>query len=178
MSQPSRDAADYISRLGLIPHPEGGFYRETYRAAYRVNPQDDAAPFTPGTPPASLSSTTSSVTSIHYLLQGDDYSGFHRIAYPELWYFHDGAPLTVHEIDAAGSYRARTLGRGPDHHLSFAVEPGTWFAAELPGKSGFALVSCAVAPAFDFAKFEMAKRAQMIARYPAHADILARLCRD
>ena len=175
-------AHDYIARLGLLPHPEGGFYRETYRAAYRVNPQGDAAPSTPGTLPSIPSSitppTTSSVTSIHYLLQGDDYSGFHRIAYPELWYFHDGEPLTVHEIDATGNHRARTLGRGPGHHLSFAVEPGTWFAAELPGKTGFALVSCAVAPAFDFAKFEMATRADMIALYPRHEEILRRLCRD
>ncbi len=183
MSPLPRDRAHaHIARLSLLPHPEGGFYRETYRAAYQVALTEDAAPSPPGTPssiPSSITPpTTSSVTSIHYLLQGDDYSGFHRIAYPELWYFHDGEPLTVHEIDAAGQYRARTLGRGPDHHLSFAVEPGTWFAAELPGKSGFALVSCAVAPAFDFAKFEMAKRADMIARYPALAEILARLCRD
>lgn len=162
-------AQEWIDHLSLLPHPEGGFYRETYRAAYQVALLDDAAPSAP---------ITSSITSIHYLLQGDDYSGFHRIAYPELWYFHDGEPLTVHEIDAAGNYRARTLGRGAGQHLSFAVEPGTWFAAELPGKSGFALVSCAVAPAFDFAKFEMAKRAEMIARYPTHAEILARLCRD
>jgi predicted cupin superfamily sugar epimerase len=156
--------SDYISRLALTPHPEGGFYRETYRASFSVTPHGDDAP-------------TSAVTSIHYLLQDDDYSGFHRIAYPELWYYHDGEPLTVHEIDEDGNYRARTLGRGAEQHLSFVVEPGTWFAAELVGKTGFALVSCAVAPAFDFAKFEMAKRDKLIARYPQHAEILKRLCR-
>ena len=159
------NAADYIDRLSLQPHPEGGFYAETYRAAFRVTPSGDAG-------------ETSAVTSIHYLLQDDDFSGFHRIAYPELWYFHDGAPLTVHEIDAAGNHRARTLGRGEGQHLSFAVEPGTWFAAELPGKSGFALVSCAVAPAFDFAKFEMAKKADLLRAHPRHAEIVNRLARD
>lgn len=158
-------APNWITRLNLVPHPEGGFYRETYRAAYGVTPQDAHAP-------------TSAVTSIHYLLQDADYSGFHRIAYPELWYFHDGEPLTVHEIDTAGTYRARTLGKGDGHHLSFAIEPGVWFAAELPGKARFALVSCAVAPAFDFAKFEMANRDTMLAQYPQHADVLRRLCRD
>jgi predicted cupin superfamily sugar epimerase len=158
------NAHDYIIRLSLIPHPEGGYYREMYRAAFSVTPQEDSA-------------GTSAVTSIHYLLQGDDFSGFHRIAYPELWYYHDGVPLTVHEIDAAGNYRARTLGRGPDQHISFAVEPGVWFAAELPGKTGFGLVSCAVAPAFDFAKFEMAKRQELTDRYPQYAEILERLCR-
>ena len=164
-------AADYIARLGLIPHPEGGYYRETYRAAFQVTPQDDAQ-------------QTSAVTSIHYLLEGEDYSGFHRIAYPELWYYHDGEPLTVHEIDGAGIYRARTLGRGTNQHLFFVVEPGVWFAAELlPASAGtgsanrFALVSCAVAPAFDFAKFEMAKKATLTDRYPQHAEVLKRLCR-
>jgi predicted cupin superfamily sugar epimerase len=154
----------WITRLSLIPHPEGGFYRETYRAAYAVIPQDAHAP-------------TSAVTSIHYLLQDADYSSFHRIAYPELWYHHDGEPLTIHEINAAGEYRARTLGNGEGQHLSLVVEPGVWFAAELPTKQGYALVSCAVAPAFDFALFEMAKRDEMLARYPQHEAVLRRLCR-
>lgn len=158
-------AADHITRLDLQPHPEGGYFAETYRATFRAAPEDDGIP-------------TAAVTSIHYLLEGEDYSGFHRIAYPELWYFHDGEPLTIHEIDATGRYNARTLGRGEGQLLSLAVEPGTWFAAELPGKTGFSLVSCAVAPGFDFAKFEMAKREHMLGQYPQHAEILRRLCRD
>lgn len=157
------NAADYITRFSLVPHPEGGFYRETYRSSFEVAPVGEGF--------------TSAVTSIHYLLEGEDYSGFHRIASPELWYFHDGEPLTVHEIDASGNHRARTLGRAAGQHLSFAVEPGTWFAAELPGKTGFALVSCAVAPAFDFAKFEMAAREGLLAQAPLHADLIRRLCR-
>jgi uncharacterized protein len=163
-------ASDYITRLDLIPHPEGGFYRETYRAAFQVTPDGAAV--------GGSTSPTSVVTSIHYLLQETDYSGFHRIAYPELWYFHDGEPLTVHEIDAAGNYRTRTLGNGEGQHLSFAIEPGTWFAAELPGKTGFALVSCVVAPAFDFSLFEMARLENMLAQYPQHEAVLRRLCRD
>lgn len=159
--------ADYISRLSLLPHPEGGYYRETYRAAYEVALVEDAAPSTPST----------SVTSIHYLLEGEDFSAFHRIAYPELWYFHDGEPLTVHEIDAAGNYRARTLGRGEGQHLSLAVEPGTWFAAELVGKTGFALVSCAVAPGFRFEIFEMARHEELLRLAPAHAALIRRLTR-
>jgi predicted cupin superfamily sugar epimerase len=158
-------AADYIARLQLFPHPEGGFYKETYRADFSVTPQGAQAP-------------TGSCTSIHYLLQDSDYSGFHRIAYPELWYFHDGAPLTVHEIDAKGNYSHRTLGRGEGEHLSLVVEPGIWFAADLPSKEGYALVSCAVAPAFDFALFEMARLDTILAQYPQHAEVLRRLCRS
>src|SRR5690606_35747374 len=151
--------------LGLLPHPEGGHYAETYRAAFRVTPSGD-------------SGETSAVTSIHYLLQDDDFSGFHRIAYPELWYFHDGTALDIHEIDAEGNHRARRLGRGPGESLFLVVEPGTWFAAELPEKTGFSLVSCAVAPAFDFAKFEMAKKADLLRAWPRLADVVNRLARD
>ena len=158
-------ARTWIDRLGLLPHPEGGHSAETYRAAFQAAPQDDGIP-------------TSAVTSIHYLLEGDDYSGFHRIAYPELWYFHDGEPLAIHEIDPDGAYRVRTLGRGEGQVLSLAVEPGVWFAAELSGKTGFALVSCAVAPGFDFAKFEMARREDLLRDHPRHADVIRRLSRD
>jgi len=156
-------AQEWIERLSLVPHPEGGYYAETYRSSFEVAPVGEGF--------------TSAVTSIRYLLEGADFSAFHRIAYPELWYFHDGEPLTVHEIDTAGNYRARTLGRGAGQHLSFAVEPGTWFAAELEGKTGFALVSCAVAPAFRFDIFEMAARAELLRLAPAHAEIITRLTR-
>jgi predicted cupin superfamily sugar epimerase len=162
-------AADWIARLGLLPHPEGGFFKETYRAGFQV---------TPALVKEQAGAPTSACTSIHYLLQDADYSGFHRIAYPEIWYFHDGAPLTIHEIDQQGRYSQRTLGRGVGEYLSLVVEPGVWFAADLPSKQGYALVSCAVAPAFDFALFEMAKREAMLAQYPRHAEVLRRLCRE
>lgn len=154
---------DWISRLSLRPHPEGGHYAETYRSAYSVT--------SPG------EGETSAVTSIHYLLQGGDFSAFHRIAYPELWYHHEGSPLDIHEIDSSGAYRVRRLGRGPGELLSLAVEPGTWFAAEVVERQGFALVSCAVAPGFRFEIFEMAKRETLLAEHPRHAEIITRLTR-
>jgi len=133
---------DWIKRLGLQPHPEGGWYKETYRASFQVTPQGEAA-------------ATDAVTSIYYLLRDEERSAWHRIAYPELWYFHDGDPLDIHEKDAAGNVTTRRLGRGEGCELSLVVEPKTWFSADLPGKRGFALVSCAVAPGFRFEVFEM-----------------------
>jgi predicted cupin superfamily sugar epimerase len=115
------------------------------------------------------------VTSIHYLLENEDFSAFHRIAYPEIWYWHDGEPLTVHEISPDGTYTARTLGKGEGQVLSLVVEPGVWFAAELPGKTGYGLVSCAVAPGFDFEMFEMAKREELVAMWPEHRTLIRRL---
>jgi predicted cupin superfamily sugar epimerase len=155
---------DWISRLVLRPHPEGGWYAETYRASFEVAPAGEGF--------------TSAVTSIHYLLEGTDFSAFHRIAYPELWYHHEGSPLDIHEIDAAGNYRVRRLGKGPGELLSLAVEPGTWFAAEVADKTGFALVSCAVAPGFRFEIFEMGKRDALLVDYPRHAEVIGRLTRN
>lgn len=155
-------ARQWIEKLKLRPHPEGGFFAETYRASFQV-----------GSPSGRM---TGACTSIHYLLQGKDFSGFHRLGYPELWYYHAGSPLHIHCIDNAGRYVVHAL--GPDANLSLAIEPGTWFAAEIPSKEGFALVSCAVAPAFDFAVFEMAKRDEMLRRFPRHAEVLRRLCRE
>lgn len=157
-------AQEWINRLNLIPHPEGGFYREVYRSALEV--------VSPG------GKTTGSCTSIYYLLQDRDFSGFHRIAYPEIWYYHDGKALDVHSIDATGKYSVTRLGKGDGEQLSLVVEPGVWFAAELPEKQGFALVSCAVAPAFDFELFEMGKMEEFVGKWPQHVEILSRLCRS
>jgi predicted cupin superfamily sugar epimerase len=159
------NAQDWIDRLGLQPHPEGGYYKETYRAGFQVTPAQGP---TTGTP-------TSAVTSIYYLLENEDFSAFHRIAYPEIWYYHDGVSLTVHEIDEQGNYTARTLGKGKGELLSLVVEPGVWFAAELPGKQGYGLVSCAVAPGFDFAVFEMGEKDQLQKLWPTHADLVEKL---
>lgn len=155
-------AQDWIYHLKLLPHPEGGFFREVYRSSFPVS---------------TVGGGTGACTSIHYLLQGADFSGFHRLAYPELWYFHDGAPLDIHCLAPNGAYTVLRLGRGLGVNLSVAVEPGVWFAAELPDKQDFALVSCAVAPAFDFAVFEMGRCVVLAQQWPQHAQLLGRLCR-
>ena len=161
------NAKDWIDRLGLQPHPEGGWYKETYRAGFQVTPVQGPT----------NGEATNAVTSIYYMLEGEDFSAFHRIAYPEIWYYHDGEPVTVHEIDLQGNYQARTLGKGEGQVLSLVVEPGVWFAAELPGKQGYGLVSCAVAPGFQFEIFEMGKREDLLSSYPRHEEILRRLSR-
>jgi uncharacterized protein len=162
------NAQNWIDRLGLQPHPEGGWYKETYRAEFQVTPTSGP---TSGAP-------TSAVTSIYYLLENEDFSAFHRIAYPEIWYFHEGEPLTVHELSPNGTYTARTLGKGECEVLSLVVEPGVWFAAELPGKQGYSLVSCAVAPGFDFAVFEMGKKEELVAKWPQLPPTISRLSKD
>jgi predicted cupin superfamily sugar epimerase len=158
-------AQHWIAHLSLQPHPEGGYYKEVFRSANGV--------VRVGEP-----SVKQACTSIYYLLEGKDFSGFHRLASDELWYFHKGEPLHIHVIDNYGTHSIIELSDGSTGSLQAIIPPHTWFAAELPSASGFALVSCAVAPGFDFAEFEMAKKADLLAQYPQHAALLERMCRQ
>jgi uncharacterized protein len=159
----TQNASYWIEHMGLQRHPEGGYYKEVYRSNNKVSNQFSTA-------------LKNACTSIYYLLEGADYSGFHRLLSDELWYFHKGAPLHIHVIDEAGNYTLSELsGTG---NFSFVVKAGQWFAAEIPSKTGFTLVSCAVAPGFDFAEFEMAKRNKLIVLYPQHTSLIDKLCRQ
>ncbi len=117
-------------------------------------------------------------TSIYFLLSGDEFSALHRINQDEVWHFYDGDGLTVHIIDKAGHYHEKQLGRDLANGESFqhVVEAGDWFGASVPS-GGHALVGCTVAPGFDFADFEMAKRHTLIDAHPDHREIITRLTR-
>jgi len=116
-------------------------------------------------------------TSIHYLLEGTDFSGFHRIESDEIWYFHKGGPLHIHVIDLNGTLTTHELSDKRTGDLQVVVEGGQWFAAELPSIEGYVLVSCAVAPGFEFTEFKMARKAEMAEQYPQHIALINRLCR-
>jgi uncharacterized protein len=172
----SRCAAhELIDRLGLIPHPEGGYYRETHRDAARV------ARFAPdGTALAQMPRAAS--TSIYYLLCNGAYSAWHRIDADEIWHFYAGGPVDIHILDHAGKLSTCRLGNALTHEgarFQVVVPAGCWFAAECaaasPDDEAFALAGCTVAPGFEFSSFELADAAALIARYPAHAALLARL---
>lgn len=152
----------WIKHLSLQPHPEGGFYKEVFRSGIAVNRG---------------SIVRQACTSIYYLLEGKDYSGFHRLASDEIWYFHKGAPLCIHVINETGDYYSYELSDTSTGNLSVVIEAGLWFAAEIPSSESFTLVSCAVAPGFEFAEFEMAELGVMRKLYPQHIDLLKRLCR-
>ncbi len=135
-------ARQIIEHLGLQPHPEGGWYAETWRA--------DAAP---GERAAS--------TAIHFLLEGGQRSHWHTVDAAEMWFWHAGDPLLL-ERAAADSGPVETLRLGPDLLAGDVVQgiipPGHWQAASSPqgGEHGWSLVSCVVAPGFEFAGFVLA----------------------
>ena len=158
------DVREIIDRLELAPHPEGGWFRETYRAPESVG----AAAL-----PRRFGGERSHSTAIYFLLEAGQCSHLHRIRSDEVWHFYAGDPLDVVEIDAAGGLKVMRLGAGLVYQ--HVVPAGAWFGA-APAEGGrFALVGCTVAPGFDFADFELAQRDALLAEYPGHRDWIARL---
>ncbi|WP_394839621.1 cupin domain-containing protein [Pendulispora rubella] len=167
-----RHTADYwIRHLQLEPHPEGGAFRQTYRAALTV--RKDALP--PG-----FAGDCSAATQIYFLIRNGEYSAFHRIQSDEIWHFYAGDTLLVHEIGEDGTLHTHTLGAEPERGESFQSVVGarSWFASELKDGGEYALVGCTVAPGFDFADFELAKKDTLARAFPAHIGLISRLSHD
>ena len=169
ISHPSQHtAAFWIETLGLIRHPEGGWFCETYRSAGSIPA---------GALPERFQGARSLCTAIHFLLELDEISALHRIKSDEIWHFYAGAPLTVHIITPEGDHRQTLLGCEPSRGGRFqgVVPAGCWFGAETCGR--FSLVGCTVAPGFDFADFEMAIRSDLLEQFPQHATLITHLTR-
>lgn len=158
----------WIDRLSLIHHPEGGWFRETYRSAESL-----AACALP----ERFGGERSFCTAIYFLLEAGAFSAFHRIKSDEMWHAYAGDALKVHVIDPNGNYRAIRLGCDPERGESFqgVVPAGCWFAAETEGE--YSLVGCTVSPGFAFEDFEMAEREALVSRYPQHLQLITRLTR-
>jgi len=146
----------YIEKLGLLPHPEGGYYRQLYG-------NDETG--------------KKDISTIYYMLTANDISAFHRLHnVVEIWYFHAGEPLNIYVIDTDGALTVHTL--STEVEMQVVIIPEQWFAAEIPSKLGFCLVGCAVGPAFSFENFELAKKSEFTKQYPQHKELIERLCKD
>jgi predicted cupin superfamily sugar epimerase len=164
-------ARQWIESLQLVPHPEGGHYRETYRAA-EVIPAAGLPPRFGG--PRAFS------TAIYFLIQGEEFSALHRIKSDEVWHHYAGCGLTVHVIDAAGEYFALKVGNDLEagERPQAVVTAGCLFGATVADAGSFALVGCTVAPGFDFADFALPARAELLQQYPRHRALIERLTRS
>ncbi|MEO6603935.1 MAG: cupin domain-containing protein [Polyangiaceae bacterium] len=157
----SLSADQVITALGLTPHPEGGFFRETFRA-----PSVVAAPFAQVPRAAS--------TAIYFLLRAGDFSAFHSVRSDEVWHHYLGATLELHTIDPTGGYERIELGPNLlNGELPQWVVPANHLqGARIIGGDGFGLFGCTVAPGFDFADFSMPDRSELVARFPTLADLI------
>lgn len=160
----------WIDRLNLLPHPEGGYYRQTYESGLHI---EQAAL------PSAFTGSRRASTAIYFLLAGEDFSALHRLASDEVWHFYTGGSLLVHSIDPAGKCKTARLGPNPEtgDQFQYVVPAGCWFGSSLVDPDSYALVGCTVAPGFDFADFELARRAELCACHPRHRALIEQLTR-
>lgn len=158
-----------INHYQLLPHPEGGYFKETYRSVDNI-PHAALPEQFPGA--RSLS------TAIYFLLLKDLFSAFHRIKSDECWHFYEGDSLHVHVLHLNGNYELIQLGRNSANGEVYqAIVPaGAWFASESKGEYSF--VGCTVSPGFDFNDFELAEANKLKAEYPNKTILIERLCRQ
>ena len=165
-----KDATYWIEKLRLEPHPEGGYFRQTYRSELVIARE---------ALPAGFTGKRAASTAIYFLLEGRNFSAFHRLRSDEVWHFYAGGPLIVQVIEPSGEHSSILLGNDPDagEALQAVVSAGCWFASHVADWKTFAVVGCTVAPGFDFEDFEMGKREELVARYPLQREVIERLTR-
>jgi hypothetical protein len=158
-----------VERFELVPHPEGGYFREVYRSALQV-----AHPAIAGAPARCAG------TLIYFLLSGRQFSAFHRVRWTdELWHLYAGGPLQLHVIDAEGRHREHILTGDVMQGAPTATVPaGHWQAARLAPEASWAFGGCTVAPGFEFDDFQMPPGAELLRRFPQHARIIGDLTRS
>jgi len=161
-------AQQWISNLKLVAHPEGGYFSEVYRSEETISENCLNKRY-------SVSHSIS--TSIYFLLKENDFSAFHRIKSDEIWHFYDGLTIQTYLIFPDGNFEIKKLGLNfEQNELPQVVIPkNVWFAAKPISENGYTLVGCTVAPGFDFADFELAKRDELLQKYPQHKSLITQL---
>lgn len=163
-------AETLVTYFEMLPHPEGGYYKETYRSdeliAHNALPErfTDDRVFS---------------TAIYFLLEKGNFSGFHKIQSDECWHFYAGQTLLVYVLHNNGSLETIKLGSNllSGDVFQAVVPAGCWFASEPAPNSEFSFVGCTVAPGFDFTDFELAKADELVKEFPEHEILIKRLCR-
>ncbi len=150
----------WIQELHLLPHPEGGYYRQTDKSENLFGKEEKKLPL---------------YTNIYFLLTKESPSHFHRLVSDELWFYHGGNPLTIHSIYPNGDYKKNVLGLGIEQGemLHHTVPAGVIFGSTV--EEGYALVSCTVVPGFDFSDFKLFKEEELLEVYPQHEEIIKHL---
>ena len=151
-----------VKSLNLLPHPEGGSYKETFRSAEGIKTE---------------MGERNLCTSIFFLLTSENVSKFHRIKSDELWFFHEGSPLTVHTLGESG-YESFSLGlpeSDADCLPQQLVKAKTIFGSTVDKPNSYSLVSCVVAPGFDFRDFELFDTNDLLPLFPQAETIIRRL---
>jgi predicted cupin superfamily sugar epimerase len=161
---------ELINAFKMQPHPEGGWYRQTYKANEKI--ASEALP-------ERFSGDRNFSTAIYFLLEKGNFSAFHKIKSDECWHFYDGDPLNIYIIYPDGTLETTILGNDFENgqQFQFVVPAGCWFASRPAAGSDYCFVGCTVAPGFEFEDFEMAEVNSLEKQYPQHEEIIRQLCR-
>lgn len=159
-----KPAEFWINHLKLNPHPEGGFYRETYRSEESIIQSGL---------PRRFNGKRQFSTAIFFLLRSQDRSMFHRIKSDELWHFHAGTALNIYIIKD-GKLVIHKLGPDPEKGelLQIVVPANCWFGAKVEQPDNYTLSGCTVAPGFDFEDFELAESKSLVQQFPELRSII------
>jgi uncharacterized protein len=157
----------WIKYLGLLPPPEGGYYRESYRSPEVL---------TASTLLDRFEGDRHFSTAIYFLLRSEDRSVFHRIKSDELWHFYQGSTLLIYVLHD-NKLHIHRLGSDLDKgdSLQVVIPANCWFGAHVENSNSFSLCGCTVAPGFDFRDFEMADRGKLVNDFPHYSDVIKRL---
>ncbi|XPV75485.1 MAG: cupin domain-containing protein [Desulfovibrio sp.] len=157
-----------VLQYEMAEHPEGGFYKETYRAGVSVAAE---------ALPESFTGSRNISTAIYYLLPEGAMSHLHRIASDEAWHFYLGGPLEIVEISPQGKLTKTILGQDVlnGQYVQHVVPAGSWFGARPVVGTKYSFVGCTVAPGFDFAEFEMAEREVLVNEFSDLKDIIVEM---
>ena len=156
-----------IKQLGLEPHPERGFYRQTYRASLDV-------------PSSTHGAARAASTAIYFLITASEPETYlHRLKSDEIFHLYDGGPLDILRLFPDGAWDVARLGMdlAAGERPQVVIPAGTWFGTALAAGASHCLVGCTVAPGFDFADFELAEGPDLAARYPEAAARIQRMTR-
>jgi len=161
---------DIIQKLQLQPHPEGGFFKETYRSNGKI--QEDSLP-------SFFEGNRNYSTCIYYLLRSGDFSAFHKINQDEIWHFYLGSPIKLYIISENGTLSEVIIGSDlySGQVPQFVVPKHHWFAAIVVEPNNYALVGCTVSPGFDFKDFTLASREILVELFPQHSNIIKEFTR-
>lgn len=159
---------EIIDQFELQEHPEGGYFKETYRSKEIIpNSALDS----------SFEGDRNVCTGIYFLLTSEKFSAFHKVNQDEMWHFYKGGPLKLHMISTNGEYSFVIIGNDLEKGQipQFTVTGGDWFAAEVIEDNSFSFVGCTVAPGFDFKDFVLPTSKELTDLFPQHKVIINRL---
>jgi len=162
------NSQELIKHFNLTAHPEGGYFKETYRSEGGILSEELGKDF---------EGNRNYCTSIYFLLTSDKFSAFHKISQDEIWHFYTGTTLKLHLISPEGDYSFILIGNDFTNGAipQFTVPAHYYFGAEVLEKDSFSFVGCTVSPGFDFRDFVLPSYKELVKEFPELKEKIERL---